>query len=160
MSHWVVLCEAAGFDMTNMDEMDSYRLAGKIIGDPILSARAHAAPRDPNATGIDSYPAVLESNARAKALAAMTENERCALRERISGPDIVRNTPEAKLFMQENWPMMLELLNRKDVQDQFFDAGKCIDWNGVNALERECGLPQSDCPPAFLPYRGKPSDGK
>ena len=25
MSHWVVLCEAAGFDMTNMDEIDVYK---------------------------------------------------------------------------------------------------------------------------------------
>jgi hypothetical protein len=70
------------------------------------------------------------------------------------------NTPEAKQFMRENWPMMVELLKKKDVQDQFFDAGKYIDWNGVNAVERECDLPQSECPPRLLPYRGKPSDGK
>jgi hypothetical protein len=43
------------------------------------------------------------------------------------------NTPEAKAYMRQVFPMMVELMKSKVAQEQLAMQGKIIDWDAINA---------------------------
>jgi hypothetical protein len=77
MQQFVNLCSAAGVDVSRLDLIDMFLIAGKIIQDVELTKKA-LAMRAPGCG------AVLDSG-RVQALAAMTKVDRWALRERVLG---------------------------------------------------------------------------
>jgi len=72
---WASLCSAAGINVRNLEPMDVYVLAGKIINDSELTEKAR-----------ELCPgSMLREGIRVKALSAMRPDERIALRERVTG---------------------------------------------------------------------------
>lgn len=65
---------------------------------------------------------------------------------RVKEKQLDENTPESKAYMRQNWPMILELIKSKGFQDQLAIQGKAINWDAINATEREIGLPESQRP--------------
>jgi hypothetical protein len=68
------LCAAADIKVRNMQPLDVYLIAGKILNDPELTKRAVAEQLS---------GAVLPAGSRETVLLDMTEGERAALRERV-----------------------------------------------------------------------------
>lgn len=71
-TYWTPICEAAGFDVSEMNVFDLFLLAGRIMHDQTVGAR-HV--ERGNIIGND-YPLTLK---------AMSEGERAELRQRIQG---------------------------------------------------------------------------
>jgi hypothetical protein len=78
MQGFVNLCTAAGIDVARLQPFDMFLIVGKLVDDTELFKRA-VAMRDAK----DS--AVIDGEARLRALAAMTQAERAALRDRVLG---------------------------------------------------------------------------
>jgi hypothetical protein len=72
---WAKLCTGAGINVRNLQPMDVYQIAGKILSDTLLTERALQFREG----------AISGEGARERALAAMTPEERLALRERVTG---------------------------------------------------------------------------
>jgi hypothetical protein len=75
MQDWIGLCTAAGINVRNMDEMDVYLTAGRILNDRELAAKTLE-----HCGGGHMY-----AGARADVLKAMSAQERLAIRERVTG---------------------------------------------------------------------------
>jgi hypothetical protein len=71
----IELCTAAGINVRNMELLDVYLTAGKIINDEPLRLRAMAFRNG----------SVLPKGSRVDAIKEMTPDERRALRERVTG---------------------------------------------------------------------------
>jgi hypothetical protein len=97
MQDWIGLCTAAGINVRNMDEMDVFLTAGRILNDRELTARCLAFvghgdhkeilrlwklgdANNPNRVG-----GHLGSGTRDEVLEAMPVQDRLALRERVTG---------------------------------------------------------------------------
>ena len=76
MKNSVELCTAAGINVSKLQPMDVYQLAGKLIQDRELTARA---------LNCGLHGAVLLAGSRKEAMAAMTPDELAALRKRVTG---------------------------------------------------------------------------
>ena len=55
-------------------------------------------------------------------------------------------SPEAIARMRILWPMMVKLLEMPHVQNGLRIEQKVVNWDDINAVERECGLPETPCP--------------
>jgi hypothetical protein len=55
-------------------------------------------------------------------------------------------TPEAIAAMRELWPMMVRLLLQPHIQASLRVQRQVVNWDAVNEVERECGLPETPCP--------------
>ena len=75
MGNWVELCTAAGINVRNMELLDVYLTAGKILNDEPLRQRATAFLNG----------SVLPPGSRVDAIKQMSPSERLALRERVTG---------------------------------------------------------------------------
>ena len=60
--------------------------------------------------------------------------------------DRPKQTPHAIASMRELWPMMVELLKTPGMQQQLRIQAKVVNWDAVNDVERECGLPVTPMP--------------
>ena len=63
------------------------------------------------------------------------------------------NTPEAKANMRIIFPMFVDLLRQKHVQEHLAIQRKVVDWDAINATERDCSLPESECPDSPVTVR-------
>ena len=64
-------------------------------------------------------------------------------------------TPQAISAMRELWPMMVNLLKTPGMQQQLLIEQKVVNWDAINEVERECGLPITPCPDSpILKYLG------
>lgn len=62
-------------------------------------------------------------------------------------------TPEAIARMRELWPMMVNLLKQSHIQEQLRIQSQVVNWDAVNEVERECGLPETPCPESDVTLR-------
>jgi hypothetical protein len=49
------------------------------------------------------------------------------------------------VFVRENFPFFVKWLNLPQTLDQFANEGKKVNWNWVNEVETNCGLPVFPC---------------
>jgi hypothetical protein len=70
-------------------------------------------------------------------------------------------TPQAIAAMRELMPMMVELLKTPGMQQQLLIQQKVVNWDAINEVERECGLPVTPCPdsPVLKPLGLEKKDG-
>jgi hypothetical protein len=97
LRQWVDLCGAAGINVRNMDEMDVFLTAGRILNDRELTARClafvgHGDHKEilrlwklGDASNPNRVGGHLGSGTREEVLEAMPAQERLALRERVTG---------------------------------------------------------------------------
>jgi hypothetical protein len=70
-----------------------------------------------------------------------------------SYPEPEGQTHEAIANMRVLWPPMVKLLQQPHVQQSLLDQGQKVNWDAVNDLERQCGLPQTPCPDSIATQR-------
>src|SRR5580704_9579876 len=63
-----------------------------------------------------------------------------------SYPEPEGQTHEAIANMRELFPQMVQLLQQPHVHESLLMQGQKINWDMVNDIERQCGLPQTPCP--------------
>ena len=66
-----------------------------------------------------------------------------------SCPEPEGQTHEAIANMRRVWPMMVKLLQQPHVQNSLLVQEKVVNWDAVNDVERQCGLPLTPCPESF-----------
>jgi hypothetical protein len=55
-------------------------------------------------------------------------------------------TPEAIATMRMLMPMLVEWLLNPIAEQQFLLQQKVLNWDVINDMERQCGLPETPCP--------------
>jgi hypothetical protein len=55
-------------------------------------------------------------------------------------------THEAIANMRVLLPMMVKLLQQPHVHESLIMQGQSVNWDVVNDMERQCGLPKTPCP--------------
>jgi hypothetical protein len=63
-----------------------------------------------------------------------------------SYPEPEGQTHEAIANMRQLWPVMVKLLQQPHVQDSLVSQEQVVNWDAVNDIERQCGLPLTPCP--------------
>ena len=63
------------------------------------------------------------------------------------------NSPESIATMRVIWPMMVELLKQPQIQYQLRIQQEVVNWDAINEVERECGLPETPCPESDVTKR-------
>lgn len=63
-----------------------------------------------------------------------------------SYPEPEGQTHEAIANMGQIWPSMVKLLQQPHVQEQLLFQEQMVNWDAVNDMERQCGLPETPCP--------------
>ena len=63
-----------------------------------------------------------------------------------SYPEPEGQTHEAIANMRVLLPMMVKLLQQPHVHDSLVMQEQVVNWDVVNDIERQCGLPQTPCP--------------
>jgi hypothetical protein len=63
-----------------------------------------------------------------------------------SYPEPEGQTHEAIANMRQIWPLMVKLLQQPHVHESLIMQGQKVNWDAVNDMERQCGLPQTPCP--------------
>jgi hypothetical protein len=63
------------------------------------------------------------------------------------------NTPEAIARMRELFPMIVGLLKMPHIQETLRVQGQVVNWDAINEVERECGLPETPCPESDVTLR-------
>jgi hypothetical protein len=63
-----------------------------------------------------------------------------------SYPEPEGQTHEAIANMRAIWPTMVQLLQQPHVQQSLIVQGQKVNWDVVNDIERQCGLPETPCP--------------
>lgn len=81
---WVHICESVGINARQKDAMDAYLMAGRIIDDPVVSARKR------EFLTRDSREMRHHAHATLEVIKQMTKAERIALRERATGVTSMR----------------------------------------------------------------------
>jgi len=64
-----------------------------------------------------------------------------------------KQTPQAIAYMRETLPMMIKLLQSRGAQESLRISGEAINWDAINAIEEECGLPLTPCPDSDVTVR-------
>jgi hypothetical protein len=68
-------------------------------------------------------------------------------------PFMPRQSAHAIASMRQLLPSMLQLLTSPVVHDQLRIQGEVINWDAVNDIERECGMPETPCPDSDVTLR-------
>jgi len=63
-----------------------------------------------------------------------------------SYPEPEGQTHEAIANMRQLFPMMVKLWQQPHVQDSLLAQKQVVNWDVVNDVERQCGLPLTPCP--------------
>jgi hypothetical protein len=58
----------------------------------------------------------------------------------------LKQTPQAIATMRQLWPMMVDLLKKPHFQQQLRIQAQVVNWDVINDVERQCGLPLTPCP--------------
>jgi len=56
-------------------------------------------------------------------------------------------------MMRTLWPKMVGLLLLPHIQDTLRLQQQVVNWDEINAIERECGLPETPCPDTDVTLR-------
>lgn len=64
----------------------------------------------------------------------------------FSYPEPEGQTHEAIANMRQLLPMMVKLLQQRHVHDSLVVQEQVVNWDVVNDIERQCGLPLTPCP--------------
>lgn len=59
---------------------------------------------------------------------------------------MTKQTPRAIAAMRELLPTMVKLLTSPGTHESLRIQGQVINWDAVNEIERECGMPLTPCP--------------
>ena len=70
-----------------------------------------------------------------------------------SYPEPEGQTHEAIANMRQLWPTMVKLLQQPHVHDSLLAQEQVVNWDVVNDIERQCGLPQTPCPNSIATQR-------
>jgi hypothetical protein len=63
-----------------------------------------------------------------------------------SYPEPEGQTHEAIANMRQLLPTMVKLLQQPHVHESLIMQGQKVNWDVLNDMERQCGLPQTPCP--------------
>jgi hypothetical protein len=63
-----------------------------------------------------------------------------------SYPEPEGQTHEAIANMRKLLPMMVKMLQQPHVHDSLLLQEQVVNWDVLNDMERQCGLPQTPCP--------------
>jgi hypothetical protein len=64
----------------------------------------------------------------------------------FSYPEPEGQTHEVIANMRLIWPSTVKLLQQPHVQNQLLFQEQMVNWDAVNDMERQCGLPETPCP--------------
>jgi hypothetical protein len=56
-------------------------------------------------------------------------------------------------LMRELFPMMVNMLKLPHVHESLRIQGQVVNWDAINEIERECGLPETPCPETDVTMR-------
>jgi|HubBroStandDraft_3_1064219.scaffolds.fasta_scaffold448759_1 hypothetical protein len=77
---------------------------------------------------------------------------------------MAKQTPQAIAYMRELLPTMVKLLQAPAVHQSLRIQQQAVNWDAINAIEEECGLPLTPCPNTdvtlHLGLKEDPSAGK
>jgi hypothetical protein len=62
-------------------------------------------------------------------------------------------THEAIANMRELFSLFVKLLQQPHIQSDLLNQEKKVNWDVVNDIERQCGLPQTPCPNSLATQR-------
>jgi hypothetical protein len=69
-------------------------------------------------------------------------------------------THEAIANMRELFPMLVRMLQLPHIQNDLMNQGQKVNWDVINDVERQCGLPLTPCPNSIATQRcGLKKDG-
>jgi len=71
----------------------------------------------------------------------------------FSYPEPEGQTHEAIANMRGLWPLMVRLLQDPQVHASLLAQGQKVNWDVVNDMERQCGLPLTPCPDSIATQR-------
>ena len=66
---------------------------------------------------------------------------------------MARQSSHAIASMRELLPTMVKLLSAPAVHDSLRIQGQVINWDVINDIERECGMPLTPCPDSDVTVR-------
>ena len=56
-------------------------------------------------------------------------------------------------LMRETFPVLVDMLKLPHVHEHLRIQGQVINWDAINEIERECGLPETPCPDSDVTLR-------